>query len=381
MAVIAVTKERRAGETRVAAVPETVKKLIAQGFAVTVEAGAGLSASYPDADYAAAGATIAKDAKTALSKADILFKVRAPEAAEIASIKAGTLVVATLNPYQDKAALAGLAKAKASAFAMEFVPRITRAQVMDVLSSQANLAGYCAVIEGAEAYGKALPMMMTAAGTIAAAKVFVMGVGVAGLQAIATARRLGAVVTATDVRPATKEQVESLGAKFLAVEDEEFKNAQTAGGYAKEMSKEYQAKQAALVAEHIKKQDIVITTALIPGRPAPRLITKDMVASMRPGSVIVDLAVERGGNVEGVQAGSIAQVGGVKIVGHQNVPGRLAASASALYAKNLLTFVETLIDKTEKKLAVNWDDELVKATLLTRNGAVVHPNFQPKTAA
>ena len=244
MPTIAVTRERRAGETRVAAVPETVRKLIAQGFAVTIEAGAGTAASYADADYAAAGATLAKTVKDALAKADILFKVRAPEPDEIAAIKPGTLVVATLNPYVDKAALAGLAKAKASAFAMEFVPRITRAQVMDVLSSQANLAGYRAVIEGAEAYGRAMPMMMTAAGTIAAAKVFIMGVGVAGLQAIATARRLGAVVTATDVRPATKEQVESLGAKFLAVEDEEFKNAQTAGGYAKEMSSEYQAKQA-----------------------------------------------------------------------------------------------------------------------------------------
>jgi NAD(P) transhydrogenase subunit alpha len=252
---------------------------------------------------------------------------------------------------------------------------------MDVLSSQANLAGYRAVIDAAGEYGRALPMMMTAAGTIPAAKVFIMGVGVAGLQAIATARRLGAIVTATDVRPATKEQVESLGAKFLAVEDEEFKNAQTAGGYAKEMSKEYQAKQAALTAEHIKKQDIVITTALIPGRPAPRLITKEMVASMRAGSVIIDLAVERGGNVEGAQPGTTAVVGGVKIVGHLNVPGRLAASASALYAKNLFTFVETLIDKKEKKLAVNWDDELVKATVLTREGAIVHPNFLPKTAA
>jgi NAD(P) transhydrogenase subunit alpha len=262
---------------------------------------------------------------------------------------------------------------------MELMPRITRAQSMDVLSSQANLAGYRAVIDAAEEYGRALPMMMTAAGTVPAAKVFIMGVGVAGLQAIATARRLGAIVTATDVRPATKEQVESLGAKFLAVEDEEFKNAQTAGGYAKEMSKEYQAKQAALVAEHIKKQDIVITTALIPGRPAPRLISKEMVASMRPGSVIIDLAVERGGNVEGAQANSVIQAGGVKIVGHLNVAGRLAASASALYAKNLLTFVETLIDKKEKKLAVNWDDELVKATLLTRDGAVVNPNFKPKT--
>jgi len=274
-----------------------------------------------------------------------------------------------------------MADAGLVAIAMELMPRITRAQSMDVLSSQANLAGYRAVIDAAEEYGRALPMMMTAAGTVPAAKVFVMGVGVAGLQAIATARRLGAIVTATDVRPATKEQVESLGAKFLAVEDEEFKNAQTAGGYAKEMSKEYQAKQAALVAEHIKRQDIVITTALIPGRPAPRLISKEMVASMRPGSVIVDLAVERGGNVEGAKPGEIAQAGDVKIVGHLNVAGRLAASASALYAKNLLTFVETLIDKKEKKLAVNWDDELVKATVLTRDGAVVHPSFQPKTAA
>src|SRR5512140_3020490 len=331
MAVIAVTRERRAGETRVAAVPETVKKLIAQGFAVTVEAGAGTAASFPDADYAAAGATIAKTAKDALAKADILFKVRAPEVAEIAAIKAGTLVVATLNPYQDKTALAGLAKAKATAFAMEFVPRITRAQVMDVLSSQANLAGYRAVIEGAEAYGRAMPMMMTAAGTIAAAKVFIMGVGVAGLQAIATARRLGAVVTATDVRPATKEQVESLGAKFLAVEDEEFKNAQTAGGYAKEMSKEYQAKQAELVSTHIAKQDMVITTALIPGRPAPKLVSAAQVASMKPGSVIVDLAIEQGGNVVGAKLGEVTVTkNGVKILGVANLPGRIAADASAL---------------------------------------------------
>jgi len=300
---------------------------------------------------------------------------------ELAAYKKGALVIAIMDPYGNEAALKQMADAGLVAFAMELMPRITRAQSMDVLSSQANLAGYRAVIDAAAEYGRALPMMMTAAGTVPAAKVFVMGVGVAGLQAIATARRLGAIVTATDVRPATKEQVESLGAKFLAVEDEEFKNAQTAGGYAKEMSKEYQAKQAALVAEHVKKQDIVITTALIPGRPAPRLISKEMVASMRPGSVIVDLAVERGGNVEGAQPGGVAQVGGVKIVGHLNVAGRLAASASALYAKNLLTFVDTLIDKKEKKLAVNWDDELVKATLLTRNGAVIHPNFMPKTAA
>jgi NAD(P) transhydrogenase subunit alpha len=299
----------------------------------------------------------------------------------LAAYRRGTLVIAIMDPYGNEAALKQMADAGIVAFAMELMPRITRAQSMDVLSSQANLAGYRAVIDAAGEYGRALPMMMTAAGTVPAAKVFIMGVGVAGLQAIATARRLGGIVTATDVRPATKEQVESLGAKFLAVEDEEFKNAQTAGGYAKEMSKEYQAKQAALVAEHIKKQDIVITTALIPGRPAPRLISAAMVASMRPGSVIIDLAVERGGNVEGVKPGEVAQVGAVKIVGHLNVAGRLAASASALYAKNLLTFLDTMIDKKEKKLAVNWDDEIVKGTLLTRDGAIVHPNFKPKPAA
>src|SRR5207245_9956382 len=258
----------------------------------------------------------------------------------------GALVIAMMDPYDEDAALKAMADAGIVAFAMELLPRITRAQVMDVRSSQANLAGYRAVIDAAAEYGRALPMMMTAAGTIPAAKVFVMGAGVAGLQAIATARRLGAIVTATDVRPAAKEQVESLGAKFIAVEDEEFKQAETAGGYAKEMSKDYQAKQAALVAEHIKKQDIVITTALIPGRPAPRLISKDMVASMRPGSVIVDLAVERGGNCELAKAGAAVTVGGIKIVGHLNVPGRIAASASSLYAKHLLAFLELLIDTT-----------------------------------
>jgi NAD(P) transhydrogenase subunit alpha len=252
---------------------------------------------------------------------------------------------------------------------------------MDVLSSQANLAGYRAVIDAAAEYGRAFPMMMTPAGTVPAAKAFIMGVGVAGLQAIATARRMGAIVTATDVRPAVKEQVASLGAKFIAVEDDEFKQAETAGGCAKEMSKEYQAKQAALIADHIKKQDIVITTALIPGRPAPRLVTKEMVASMKPGSVIIDLAVERGGNVEGAKPGEIAEVNGVKIVGYLNVPGRLAASSSSLYAKNLYAFLEILIDKKTKALAVNWDDDIVKATALTRDGAVIHPNFMPKTAA
>jgi NAD(P) transhydrogenase subunit alpha len=376
MAVIAVTRERRAGETRVAAVPETVKKLIASGFSVVVEAGAGEAASYPDADYAAAGATLAKTAKDALAKADILFKVRAPEAAEIAAIKAGTIVVATLNPYIDKAALAGLAKAKATAFAMEFVPRITRAQVMDVLSSQANLAGYRAVIEGAEAYARAMPMMMTAAGTIAAAKVFIMGVGVAGLQAIATARRLGAVVTATDVRPATKEQVESLGAKFLAVEDEEFKNAQTAGGYAKQMSPEYQAKQAELVSGHIAKQDMVITTALIPGRPAPKLVSAAQVASMKPGSVIVDLAIEQGGNVEGGKLDEVFTTkNGVKILGVANLPGRIAADASALYARNLMAFAGLFLTK-EGAFAPDYEDEILKAALVAKDGAVVHPNLK-----
>jgi len=376
MALIAVTKERRAGETRVAAVPETVKKLIAAGFSVTVEAGAGSAASYADADYAAAGATIAKTAKDALGKADIVFKVRAPEAEEIAALKKGAIVVATLNPHQDKAPLAALAKAGATAFAMEFVPRITRAQVMDVLSSQANLAGYRAVIEGAEAFGKAMPMMMTAAGTIAAAKVFIMGVGVAGLQAIATARRLGAVVTATDVRPATKEQVESLGAKFLAVEDEEFKNAQTAGGYAKEMSKEYQAKQAELLSSHIAKQDIVITTALIPGRPAPRLVSAAQVASMKLGSVIVDLAIEQGGNVEGAKLGEVAVTkNGVKILGIPNLPGRIAADASALYARNLFAFAGLFLDK-EGAFAPDYEDEILKASLVCQGGKITHPQLQ-----
>ena len=375
MAVIAVTRESRANETRVAATPESVKKLIAAGFSVVIEAGAGAAAAYPDADYAAAGATLEPSAAAAIGKADILFKVRAPEAAEISALKPGAMVVATLNPYQDRETLDLLAKAGASAFAMEFVPRITRAQVMDVLSSQANLAGYRAVIEAAEVFGKALPMMMTAAGTVAAAKVFIMGVGVAGLQAIATARRLGAVVTATDVRPATKEQVESLGAKFLAVEDEEFKNAQTAGGYAKEMSAEYQAKQAELLSGHLTKQDIVITTALIPGRAAPRLVNAAQVASMKAGSVILDLAVEQGGNVEGVKLGEVFETpNGVKIVGIPNLPGRIATDASALYSRNLMAFAGLLLNK-EGALAPDFEDEILKAALVTRDGKIVHPQL------
>jgi NAD(P) transhydrogenase subunit alpha len=375
---IAIAAEADASEPRVAATPETVKKFIGLGAEVAVEQGAGLKSGILDDDYKAAGATVGTGVANG---ADVVLKVRRPADAELKTYKKGAVVVAIMDPYGNDAALKAMANAGIAAFAMELMPRITRAQSMDVLSSQANLAGYRAVIDGSSEYGRALPMMMTAAGTVPAAKVFVMGVGVAGLQAIATARRLGAIVTATDVRPAVKEQVQSLGAKFIAVEDDEFKQAETAAGYAKEMSKEYQAKQAALVAEHIKKQDIVITTALIPGRPAPKLVSGEMVASMRPGSVIVDLAVERGGNVEGAKAGEVAIVNGVKIVGHTNVAGRLAASASALYAKNLLTFLETMIDKNTKALAINWDDEIVKGTALTRDGAVIHPNFAPKTAA
>ncbi|MFL6972302.1 MAG: Re/Si-specific NAD(P)(+) transhydrogenase subunit alpha [Xanthobacteraceae bacterium] len=376
---IAVARETDSVEDRVAATPETVRKMKSLGAEVVVEPGAGVKSGFPDTEYTAAGATIVKDAA---KDAEVVLKVRRPEALEFALYKPGALVIAIMDPFGNESALKALAGTGIVAFAMELMPRITRAQSMDVLSSQANLAGYRAVIDGAAEYGRALPMMMTAAGTVPSAKVFIMGAGVAGLQAIATARRLGAVVTATDVRPAAKEQVESLGAKFIAVEDEEFKQAETAGGYAKEMSKEYQAKQAALVAEHIKKQDIVVTTALIPGRPAPRLISKEMVTSMRPGSVIVDLAVERGGNVEAGRPGeTVTTPNGVKIVGHLNVPGRLAASASSLYAKNLYNFLETLIDKKEKTLAVKWDDEIVKATMLTRDGAVVHPSFAPKSAA
>jgi H+-translocating NAD(P) transhydrogenase subunit alpha len=372
---IAVAKEIDPSEPRVAASPDTVKKFKALGFDVAVEPGAGIKSGLLDADFSAAGADVSAEAA---KDADVVIKVKRPEASELGQYRRGALVIAIMDPYGNDAALKAMAEAGVAAFAMELMPRITRAQVMDVLSSQANLAGYRAVIEAAEAFGRAFPMMMTAAGTVPAAKVFIMGVGVAGLQAIATARRLGAIVTATDVRPATKEQVESLGAKFLAVEDEEFKNAQTAGGYAKEMSKEYQAKQAALTAEHIKKQDVVITTALIPGRPAPRLIGAEMVKSMRPGSVLVDLAIERGGNVEGALVGETVEVDGVKIVGLPNLAGKVAASASSLYARNLFAFIETMVDKKAQALAVNWDDELVKATALTKDGAVIHPNFQPK---
>ena len=368
---IAVTRERREGETRCAITPETVKKLVALGATVSIEAGTGLGSSIPDADYVDAGAAVKPDTRAVLDGADVLLKVRGPTGPEISALKPGAIVIAMLDAYREKDAVQALAGAGATAFAMEFVPRITRAQVMDVLSSQANLAGYRAVIEAANAYGKGFPMMMTAAGTVAAAKCFIMGVGVAGLQAIATARRLGAVVTATAVRPATKEQVESLGAKFLAVEDEEFKNAQTAGGYAKPMSAEYQAKQAELTATHIVKQDIVVTTALIPGRAAPVLLTAAHVASMKPGSVIVDLAVEAGGNVEGSRLNEVVVTpNGVSIVGWANLPGRIAADASALYARNLVAFVGLLIK--DGAVAVDLEDEILKAAVVTHGGAVVH---------
>ncbi|MBF9197655.1 Re/Si-specific NAD(P)(+) transhydrogenase subunit alpha [Microvirga terrestris] len=374
---IAVLSETDGAETRVSATPDTVKKYKTLGADVVVQAGAGAKAGIPDADFEAAGASVAANAADALKDADVILKVRRPAEGELSGAKPGALVIAIMDPYGQDAALKALADAQVAAFSMELMPRITRAQVMDVLSSQANLAGYRAVIDATAEYGRAIPMMMTAAGTVPAARIFVMGAGVAGLQAIATARRLGAVVTATDVRPAAKEQVESLGAKFIAVEDEEFKQAETAGGYAKEMSAEYRAKQAELVASHIAKQDIVITTALIPGRPAPKLVTRAMVESMKPGSVIVDLAVERGGNCEVAVPGQVVEHNGVKIVGHLNVPGRLAATASSLYAKNLYAFVETLVNKDTKELAVKWDDELVKATCLTRDGAIVHTAFQP----
>jgi NAD(P) transhydrogenase subunit alpha len=375
---IAVLDESGNGEPRVAATPETIKKLAALGASFTVEKGAGNGSAIADADYTAAGATIAKSAAEALKDADVVLAVRRPKPELAAKMKSGAALLAIMDPYGNAEAIQPFADKGVASFAMELMPRITRAQVMDVLSSQANLAGYRAVLDATEVYGRAFPMMMTAAGTVPAARVFVMGAGVAGLQAIATARRLGAVVTATDVRPAAKEQVASLGAKFVAVEDEEFKQAETAAGYAKPMSAEYQAKQAALVAEHIAKQDIVITTALIPGRPAPRLVSKAMVETMRMGSIVVDLAVERGGNCELSVADKITDHKGVKIIAWSNTAGRLAPSASALYARNLFAFLETMIDKTAKTLAVNWDDELVKATCLTKDGALVHPIFAPK---
>ncbi|MFM9941704.1 MAG: Re/Si-specific NAD(P)(+) transhydrogenase subunit alpha [Hyphomicrobiaceae bacterium] len=379
MVTIAVTPEETA-ETRVALSPETAKKLVGLGCSVRIVAGAGTRSRFQDAAYQASGATVVATAAEALAGADILLKVRRPAADELAPLKPGALVLAMLAPFDDRPGLDQLATKGASLFSMEFMPRITRAQSMDVLSSQANLAGYKAVVDAASLFEQAVPMMMTAAGTVPAARIFIMGVGVAGLQAIATARRLGGIVSATDVRPATKEQVASLGAKFIAVEDDEFKQAQTATGYAKPMSEAYQAKQAELVASHIKTQDIVITTALIPGRPAPRLISRAMVESMKPGAVIVDLAAERGGNCELTEASQIVNLNGVRIWGPVNLAGDVPVNASALYAKNLLTFLETMIDKKEKVLKINWDDEIIKGTLVAKDGRIVHPNLLPKGA-
>ncbi|HRQ60489.1 MAG TPA: Re/Si-specific NAD(P)(+) transhydrogenase subunit alpha [Alphaproteobacteria bacterium] len=373
--ILSILKETSADETRVAATPESVKKYIALGYAVQVEAGAGAAAAYTDSAYAESGAKICKTAGEALKGANAILKVKAPSDKELAAYPKNALLFALLAPHGNHALAKSLAGAGITAFSMELVPRITRAQSMDVLSSQSNLAGYKAVLDAAAHFGRAFPMMMTAAGTISPAKVFVMGAGVAGLQAIATARRLGAIVTATDVRAAAKEQVESLGAKFIAHQDEEFKAAETAGGYAKEMSDAYKKKQAELVEGHIAGQDIVITTALIPGRPAPKLVSEKMVKSMKPGSVIVDLAVEAGGNVEGSEAGKIVQKGGVTIIGHRNVPGRLATDASALYARNIYNLIVLLSDKDKKTLSVPWDDDIVKAMALTAGGKIVHPMF------
>ena len=370
---IAIPKERRAGETRVAATPDTVKKYVGLGLDVVVETGAGAGSDIPDADYQAAGAALAPGFDAAVADADVLLTVRGLDGDQLQGLKSGAVLAGILNPHGERERLDAYAQAGVTGFAMEFMPRITRAQSMDVLSSQSNLAGYKAVLDACAEFGRAMPMMMTAAGTIAPARVFVMGAGVAGLQAIATARRLGAIVSATDVRPVAKEQVESLGATFVMVESEETAEAETSGGYAREMSEDYKRRQAELVAETLKKQDIVITTALIPGRPAPTLVTDEMVASMKPGSVIVDLAVEQGGNVVGSRPGEVVRAHGVTIVGHVNVPGRLAADASALYAKNLLNFLTPLIDGESHALTIDWQDEIVAGTLVTKDGAIVHP--------
>lgn len=381
MAVSLIVLKEAAPETRVAATPETVKKMAGLGISVTVEAGAGGSAGFDDTAYKQAGATIAKTATAGLKKADVVLGVRAPSAAQTKAMKAGAVLIATLNPYQDAKGVKSYASAKIQAMAMELMPRITRAQSMDVLSSQSNLAGYKAVLDATAEYSRALPMMMTAAGTVPAARVFVMGAGVAGLQAIATAKRLGAIVSATDVRRAAAEQVESLGGTFVMVEADEGESGETEGGYAKEMSADYQKRQAALVTEHIAKQDIVICTALIPGRPAPELVTKKMLEGMKPGSVLVDLAVEQGGNCKLSKAGKVFEHKGVKLVAHENVPGRLAGNASELYSRNLFNFLDAFFDKDKKTLALDWEDEIIAGIGLTKDGAIVHPALAPKKAA
>ena len=369
---IAVLKETANGEPRVAAIPETVKKLSALGIKMVITKGAGEAASYLDKDYKDAGAEIVATNDAAVAKADAVFCIRTPDATIVSKMKKGAMVIGGLSPFSFAENAEPFKKAGLKAIAMELMPRITRAQNMDILSSQSNLAGYQAVIEAAKAFNKALPMMMTAAGTIAPAKAFIMGVGVAGLQAIATAKRLGAVVSATDVRAATKEQVQSLGGKFVMVEDDESKEAETAGGYAKEMSAEYKKKQAALIAETIAKQDIVITTALIPGRPAPELVSEEMVKSMKPGSVIVDLAAPMGGNCPLTQPDKVIVKHGVTIIGYTNLAGHVATDASALFARNLLNFITLVYDKDKGKIDLKKDEEITKAITLLDDGKPVH---------
>jgi NAD(P) transhydrogenase subunit alpha len=384
---IAIPRERRPDESRVAGSPETVKKFIGLGFDVVVESGAGDGASISDSAFAEAGAVIAPDAAAALGDADIVLKVQRPltEAEggpdEVALMKSGAILIGTLSALTNPDQAQQYASAGVTAFAMELLPRISRAQSMDVLSSQSNLAGYKAVLDAAHEFTRAFPMMMTAAGTIPPARVLVLGVGVAGLQAIATAKRLGAVVMGYDVRPAVKEQVESLGAKFVEVDSEAMEGAETAGGYAKEMGEDYKAKQAQVLSDTLAKQDIAICTALIPGRPAPVLITEEMVKGMRPGSVIVDLAVEQGGNCPLSEFGSVVVKHGVTLVGHANVPSRVAADATAMYAKNLLNFVTPLVDSETKALAIDWSDEIIEGCLVTRDGQVVHPTLTGETKA
>ncbi|NQZ14773.1 MAG: Re/Si-specific NAD(P)(+) transhydrogenase subunit alpha [Alphaproteobacteria bacterium] len=377
---ISIIKENATNETRIAASPDSVKKLVSLGCTVQIETGAGETAHITDDALKKAGAKIAKTAKDACDKANVLLKVQVGSD-DLALLHRGSVAIGIVSPYQNEALIKEAAEKGIDLFAMELVPRITRAQSMDVLSSQSNLAGYKAVLDASEYYGRAFPMMMTAAGTIAPAKAFVMGAGVAGLQAIATAKRLGAVVSATDVRPAAKEQVQSLGGTFVAVEDDEFKEAETAGGYAKEMSDSYKKKQAKLVEETLAKQDIVITTALIPGRPAPKLITEAMVKSMKPGSVIVDMAVDMGGNCELSEGGKVVTKHGVTIVGHHNTPGRLPTDASNLYAKNLLNLLGLIIDQDTKDIVIDWDDEIIKGIALTKHGELIHPNFGGKANA
>jgi NAD(P) transhydrogenase subunit alpha len=372
---ISVLTEIDKSETRVALSPDVVKKLVAKGATIIIESGSGDKSNYSDKQYEEVGAKITRTINESVLNSDILLTVKRPDEKILQKLNKSAIIIGQMDPYVSKD-LEGFVKYGHQFFSMELMPRITRAQSMDVLSSQSNLSGYKAVIDATSEYKKAIPMMMTAAGTIAPAKIFIMGVGVAGLQAIATARRLGGIVTATDVRPATKEQVESLGAKFIAVEDDEFKAAETSAGYAKEMSKEYQEKQSQLISEHIKNQDIVITTALIPGRKAPILVTKKMLETMKEGSVIADLATERGGNVELSQPGKKTINNGITILGYENFARLLPTDASNLYAQNILKFLDEIVDYENLQLSINYEDEIIKGILIARNGQLVHPMYQ-----